>query len=184
VLLVGTGGLGSPLALYLAAAGVGTIGLVDDDVVDASNLQRQIIHGTSDIGTQGGVGPGQSILEINPFVTVVEHRTFLTSDNALEIIRRLRPRHRRDRQLPDALSRQRRVRAARQAERLRLDLPVRGAAERVLGRGGPVLPLHVPRAPATGHGPQLRRRRRARHHGRAHRHRAGHRGHQADHRHW
>jgi sulfur-carrier protein adenylyltransferase/sulfurtransferase len=86
VLLVGTGGLGSPLALYLAAAGVGTIGLVDDDVVDASNLQRQIIHGTSDIGVHKVDSARASILEINPFVEVAEHRTFLTSDNALEII--------------------------------------------------------------------------------------------------
>ncbi len=86
VLLVGTGGLGSPLALYLAAAGVGTIGLVDDDVVDASNLQRQIIHGTSDIGTPKLDSAEASIREINPFVEVVKHPTFLTSDNALEII--------------------------------------------------------------------------------------------------
>jgi sulfur-carrier protein adenylyltransferase/sulfurtransferase len=86
VLLVGTGGLGSPLALYLAAAGVGTIGLVDDDVVDASNLQRQIIHGTSDIGTHKVESAKRSILEINPHVQVVEHRSFLTSDNALEIL--------------------------------------------------------------------------------------------------
>ena len=86
VLLVGTGGLGSPLALYLAAAGVGTIGLVDDDVVDASNLQRQIIHGTSDIGAHKIDSARASILEINPHVEVVEHRAFLTSDNALEII--------------------------------------------------------------------------------------------------
>jgi sulfur-carrier protein adenylyltransferase/sulfurtransferase len=86
VLLVGTGGLGSPLALYLAAAGVGTIGLVDDDVVDASNLQRQIIHGTSDIGVHKVDSAKASILEVNPFVEVVEHRTYLTSENALEII--------------------------------------------------------------------------------------------------
>ena len=86
VLLVGTGGLGSPLALYLAAAGVGTIGLVDDDVVDASNLQRQIIHGTSDIGTHKVDSARRSILEINPGVEVVEHRTFLTSENALEVL--------------------------------------------------------------------------------------------------
>jgi molybdopterin/thiamine biosynthesis adenylyltransferase/rhodanese-related sulfurtransferase len=86
VLLVGTGGLGSPLALYLAAAGVGTIGLVDDDVVDPSNLQRQIIHGTSDIGTHKVESAKQSILEVNPHVTVREHRTFLTSENALDIV--------------------------------------------------------------------------------------------------
>ncbi len=86
VLLVGTGGLGSPLALYLAAAGVGTIGLVDDDVVDASNLQRQIIHGTSDIGVHKIDSARASIREINPHVEVVEHRTFLTSENALDVL--------------------------------------------------------------------------------------------------
>jgi sulfur-carrier protein adenylyltransferase/sulfurtransferase len=86
VLLVGTGGLGSPLALYLAAAGVGTIGLVDQDAVDASNLQRQIIHGTSDIGRDKVESAKESILEVNPHVEVVEHRTLLTSSNALEIL--------------------------------------------------------------------------------------------------
>lgn len=86
VLLVGTGGLGSPLALYLAAAGVGTIGLVDDDAVDASNLQRQVIHGTSDIGTHKIDSAKETILDINPNVEVREHRTFLTSANALEIV--------------------------------------------------------------------------------------------------
>jgi sulfur-carrier protein adenylyltransferase/sulfurtransferase len=88
VLLVGTGGLGSPLALYLAAAGVGTIGLVDDDIVDASNLQRQIIHGTSDIGTHKLESALASIKDINPNVEVELHRTFLTSENALDIVSR------------------------------------------------------------------------------------------------
>ena len=88
VLLVGTGGLGSPLALYLAAAGVGTIGLVDDDVVDASNLQRQVIHGTSDIGTHKLESALASIKDINPNVNVELHRTFLTSENALDIVSR------------------------------------------------------------------------------------------------
>jgi adenylyltransferase/sulfurtransferase len=88
VLLVGTGGLGSPLALYLAAAGVGTIGLVDDDIVDASNLQRQIIHGTSDIGTHKLDSALASIKEINPNVEVELHRTYLTSENALDIVAR------------------------------------------------------------------------------------------------
>jgi molybdopterin/thiamine biosynthesis adenylyltransferase/rhodanese-related sulfurtransferase len=86
VLLVGTGGLGSPLALYLAAAGVGTIGLVDDDVVDASNLQRQVIHGTSDIGRHKVESARAAIEDLNPNVRVVEHRTFLTSANALDIV--------------------------------------------------------------------------------------------------
>ncbi len=86
VLLVGTGGLGSPLALYLAAAGVGTIGLVDDDVVDASNLQRQVIHGISDLGDHKVDSAIRSMKDLNPDVEVVAHRTYLTSDNALEII--------------------------------------------------------------------------------------------------
>jgi sulfur-carrier protein adenylyltransferase/sulfurtransferase len=86
VLLVGTGGLGSPLAMYLAAAGVGTIGLVDYDVVDESNLHRQVIHGTSDIGRRKTESARETITDINPFVNVIVHDTLLRSDNALEII--------------------------------------------------------------------------------------------------
>jgi molybdopterin/thiamine biosynthesis adenylyltransferase/rhodanese-related sulfurtransferase len=86
VLLVGTGGLGAPLALYLAAAGVGTIGIVDNDVVDASNLQRQVIHTTSMIGRHKLDSAEHAIKEINPGVEVIKHPTFLTSDNALDII--------------------------------------------------------------------------------------------------
>ncbi len=87
VLLVGTGGLGSPLAMYLAAAGVGTIGLVDFDVVDESNLHRQVIHGTSDVGKRKVVSAAETIADINPFVRVEIHETALRSDNALDIIR-------------------------------------------------------------------------------------------------
>ncbi len=87
VLLVGTGGLGSPLAMYLAAAGVGTIGLVDFDVVDESNLHRQVIHGTSDVGKRKVVSAAETIADINPFVQVEIHETALRSDNALDIIR-------------------------------------------------------------------------------------------------
>ncbi|CAN5772673.1 MAG: molybdopterin-synthase adenylyltransferase MoeB [Actinomycetota bacterium] len=87
VLLVGTGGLGSPLAMYLAAAGVGTLGLVDFDVVDESNLHRQVIHGTSDIGKRKVVSAAETIADINPHVNVEIHETALTSDNAMEIIR-------------------------------------------------------------------------------------------------
>jgi sulfur-carrier protein adenylyltransferase/sulfurtransferase len=86
VLLVGTGGLGSPLAMYLAAAGVGTIGLVDFDVVDESNLHRQVIHGTSDIGKRKVVSAKETINDINPYVNVVLHETSLRSENALQII--------------------------------------------------------------------------------------------------
>jgi molybdopterin/thiamine biosynthesis adenylyltransferase/rhodanese-related sulfurtransferase len=85
VLTVGTGGLGSPLALYLAAAGIGTIGIVDFDIVDESNLQRQIIHGTSDVGRPKVESARDKIKDINPNVEVVVHEEALTSENALEI---------------------------------------------------------------------------------------------------
>ncbi len=85
VLTVGTGGLGSPLALYLAAAGIGTIGIVDFDVVDESNLQRQIIHGTSDVGRPKVQSAYDRLKDINPNVEVRVHEEALTSENALEI---------------------------------------------------------------------------------------------------
>jgi adenylyltransferase/sulfurtransferase len=86
VLCVGTGGLGSPLLLYLAAAGVGRLGIVDFDVVDASNLQRQVIHGTSWVGKPKIESARHRILEINPHCQVELHSTALTSENALEIL--------------------------------------------------------------------------------------------------
>src|ERR1700724_2388089 len=85
VLCIGTGGLGSPLALYLAAAGVGTLGLVGFDVVDFSNLQRQIIHFTSDVGRPKLQSAAEKIAAINPFVNVKPFETRLTSENALQI---------------------------------------------------------------------------------------------------
>jgi len=85
VLCVGTGGLGSPLALYLAAAGIGTLGLIDFDVVDASNLQRQIIHSTKDIGRKKIDSAQEKLNALNPALNVVKHDTMLTSANALEI---------------------------------------------------------------------------------------------------
>jgi molybdopterin/thiamine biosynthesis adenylyltransferase/rhodanese-related sulfurtransferase len=88
VLCVGAGGLGSPALLYLAAAGVGTLGVIDFDVVDESNLQRQIIHGQSDIGRPKALSARDSINEINPYVNVVVHDEALTTDNAMEIFAR------------------------------------------------------------------------------------------------
>ena len=87
VLLVGAGGLGSPVALYLAAAGVGTIGLVDFDVVDLSNLQRQILHGSAAIGSSKIDSARDRLRDINPNVRIEAHETRLTSVNALEIAR-------------------------------------------------------------------------------------------------
>jgi molybdopterin/thiamine biosynthesis adenylyltransferase/rhodanese-related sulfurtransferase len=85
VLVVGAGGLGSPALLYLAAAGVGTLGVIDFDVVDESNLQRQIIHGQSDVGRPKALSARDSIKEANPYVTVVVHEEALTNDNVLNI---------------------------------------------------------------------------------------------------
>src|SRR5499427_5045736 len=85
VLCVGAGGLGSPALLYLAAAGVGTLGVIDFDVVDESNLQRQIIHGQSDIGRPKAVSAMESIREVNPLVNVVLHEEALTTDNAMQL---------------------------------------------------------------------------------------------------
>jgi sulfur-carrier protein adenylyltransferase/sulfurtransferase len=87
VLLIGTGGLGAPYAMYLAAAGVGTIGIVDFDFVEESNLQRQIIHGTRDIGRPKIASAKDRIKSINPNVNVITFETRLTSENALEIIK-------------------------------------------------------------------------------------------------
>ena len=86
VLLVGAGGLGSPAALYLAAAGVGTLGIVDFDVVDLSNLQRQVLHGVEDVGRPKVQSAADTIASINPDVRVVQHQTALTSENATEIM--------------------------------------------------------------------------------------------------
>jgi sulfur-carrier protein adenylyltransferase/sulfurtransferase len=86
VLLIGAGGLGSPAALYLAAAGIGTLGLVDDDVVDESNLQRQVIHSTERVGVPKTASARRSIEALNPDVEVVEHRAHLDSSNILDVI--------------------------------------------------------------------------------------------------
>ena len=85
VLLIGAGGLGSPLGLYLTAAGVGRIGLVDFDVVDYSNLQRQVIHGTKDIGRPKLQSAKDRLMDVNPFVQIDTYETTLRSDNALEL---------------------------------------------------------------------------------------------------
>jgi sulfur-carrier protein adenylyltransferase/sulfurtransferase len=87
VLCIGAGGLGSPLALYLGAAGVGTLGIVDFDVVDYTNLQRQIIHGTADVGRKKLESAAEKLKAINPFLNIQTFETKLTSENALELFR-------------------------------------------------------------------------------------------------
>jgi sulfur-carrier protein adenylyltransferase/sulfurtransferase len=85
VLVIGAGGLGSPALMYLAAAGVGTLGVIDFDVVDESNLQRQVIHGQSDVGTPKALSAKASVAEINPYVNVVVHEERLDNDNVMRI---------------------------------------------------------------------------------------------------
>jgi sulfur-carrier protein adenylyltransferase/sulfurtransferase len=87
VLLVGAGGLGAPLGMYLAAAGVGRIGIVDFDVVDFTNLQRQVIHGTKDVGKKKLDSAAETMLDINPFVQIDKHEVALSSENAMDIIK-------------------------------------------------------------------------------------------------
>jgi adenylyltransferase/sulfurtransferase len=87
VLIIGAGGLGSPAALYLAAAGVGTIGLVDADRVDESNLQRQVVHGTASVGRDKVTSAAERLRDLNPHVTILTHEQRLTSANALEVMR-------------------------------------------------------------------------------------------------
>src|SRR6201985_2335625 len=87
VLLVGTGGLGAPLAMYLTAAGIGRIGLVDFDVVDHTNLHRQVIHGTKDVGKPKIDSAIESMHDINPYVQLDRHEVALTSENALDILK-------------------------------------------------------------------------------------------------
>jgi molybdopterin/thiamine biosynthesis adenylyltransferase/rhodanese-related sulfurtransferase/molybdopterin converting factor small subunit len=87
VALIGTGGLGAPLGMYLAAAGIGRIGLVDFDVVDFTNLQRQVIHGTKDVGKKKLDSAAETMLDINPYVEIDRHEVALSSDNALQILK-------------------------------------------------------------------------------------------------
>lgn len=86
VLVVGAGGLGSPALLYLAAAGVGTLGIVDDDVVEATNLQRQVVHGDADVGRAKTTSAAEAVHAISPLTAVVEHRERLTAANALDVV--------------------------------------------------------------------------------------------------
>ena len=88
VLVIGAGGLGSPAMLYLAAAGVGTIGIVDDDVVEVSNLQRQVIHSVTDVGRSKVTSAAESVAQLDPAIVVEPWPVRLTADNAVDIIGR------------------------------------------------------------------------------------------------
>lgn len=124
VLLIGTGGLGSPTALYLAAAGIGKIGLVDYDVVDHTNLQRQIIHGVSTVGLSKLDSAEKRLRDLNPDIEIVKYNVPLTSDNALELFAPYDVIIDGTDNFPHALPRQRCLRQARQAQRLREYLPL------------------------------------------------------------
>ena len=178
ILLIGTGGLGSPLALYLAAAGVGRIGLVDYDVVDESNLQRQIIHGQSTLGTSKLESAAARIRDINPFTQIDTYNEPLTSANAMRLMEPYDVIIDGTDNFPtrylvnDACVKLGKPNVYRQ------HLSLRGATERVLRKGRALLPLHVPGAAAARSGPQLRRGRSPRHFAGHHRHAAGHRRYQ------
>ena len=148
VLCLGAGGLGSPAGLYLAAAGVGTLGFVDDDVVDASNLQRQILHATDRVGMPKVESARQRHRQAEP------RREGHRAPDAAVVGERprhhqgLRRHRRRRRQLPDALPDQRRGAEAGQAGHRRQHLPLRGAGDDVPAvQRGPVLPLPLPEPP-------------------------------------
>ena len=163
VLLLGAGGLGSPTALYLAAAGVGTLGIVDNDVVDLSNLQRQVIHSTERIGVpEGRLGRADDQRRSTPTSSVVKYPVRLDASNIMEIIEGWDVIVDGARQLPHALPAQRRLGAAADPGRLGLDPRLRRPAVGVQALRGPVLPLPLPRAAAGRAGAVVRRQRRAR----------------------
>ena len=149
VLLIGAGGLGSPTAVYLAAAGVGTMGLMDGDTVDVSNLQRQILHTTANVGRPKVESGTEMLRALNPDVNVIPlahaHRRGQRDGHH----QGLRPGRRRVGQLRHALSPERRLLPRRQGQYPRVDLPVRGHGERLRPQQGPVLSLPLSDAAAA-----------------------------------
>ena len=161
VVCVGAGGLGSPAAMYLAAAGIGTLGIIDFDTVDASNLHRQIIYGTADVGRRKLEASRRADCVAESRRQGRDARDRADVEERARHPPRLRRRARRHRQFSDALSRQRRLRAARQAERLREHFPVRRPGVGVRRQGGAVLSLPLPGAAAARARSELRGRGRA-----------------------
>ena len=180
VLLVGAGGLGAPLGLYLAAAGVGRIGMVDFDVVDFTNLQRQVIHSTADVGRKKLDSAAEKMKAINPNVEIVKHEVALSSENALEILK--------DYDIVVDGTDNFPTRYLVNDACVLLDKPnVYGSIFRFEGqatvfayRGRPVLSLPVSRAATSRPGAELRRGRRAGHSARHDRTDSGHRNGEAD----
>ena len=182
VLVIGAGGLGSPALLYLAAAGVGTLGIVEFDTVDESNLQRQIIHGQSDIGKSKALSAKESIAEINPLVNVVVHDVRLDNDNVMDIFAQYDL-------IVDGTDNFATRYLVNDAAVLSDKPYVWGSIFRFEGQvsvfwaeHGPQYRDLYPEPPPPGMVPSLRRGRRARGALRLHRFDHGHRGDQADHR--
>ncbi|VTQ03689.1 molybdopterin biosynthesis protein MoeB [Pseudomonas aeruginosa] len=144
VLIIGTGGLGSPACLYLAAAGVGTIGLVDFDVVESSNLQRQVVHGYSTLGMPKVESAQRRMQDLNPYIEVVTHRYAIDADNAQSLIQSYDLVLGWHRQLRHTLLGQRGLRQARKTTRLWRDLSVRRSGQRLQSGGRPLLPMSLP----------------------------------------
>ncbi len=180
VLLLGAGGLGSPAALYLAAAGVGTLGIVDNDEVDLSNLQRQVIHSTDRIGVSKVDSAEQTITALNPDVEVRKHAVRLGPDNIMDILPGYDIVRRRAGQLPHPLSAQRCLGAAEDPGGVRRDPRIRGPAVGVQALRRALLPVPVPGTAAGRAGAVLRGQRSARRAARDDGPAAGDRGHQAD----
>ena len=183
VLVIGAGGLGSPALLYLAAAGVGTLGIVEFDTVDESNLQRQIIHGQSDVGKSKAESAQESIAEVNPLVNVVVHDVRLDNDNVMEIFAQYDL-------IVDGTDNFATRYLVNDAAVLLGKPYVWGSIYRFDGQAsvfwaehGPCYRCLYPEPPPPGHGAQLRRGRRARRALRLDRFDAGHRGDQAAGRH-
>ena len=180
VLCIGAGGLGSPLALYLAAAGVGTLGLVDFDVVDITNLQRQIIHTVDDVGRPKLDSAAEKLAAINPLIDVQKFETRLTSQNALELIREFDVIADGTDNFPtrylvnDACVLSGKPNVYASIFRFEGQASVFATEERTL------LSLPVSRAAAAGAGTVVRRRRRPRYSPGTARHHSGDRGHQTD----
>ena len=162
VLLVGAGGLGSPAAYYLAAAGVGTLGIIDNDVVDVSNLQRQILHANDRVGMPKVESAKKTLEALNPDVKVIPYQAKLTSENIMEIIKDYDFVVDGCDNFPTRYLSQRCLRADRQAKRARQHLSVRRPGHGFLSEKRPLLPLPLSRAAAGRAGAELRRSRRVR----------------------
>ena len=180
VLCMGAGGLGSPLALYLAAAGVGTLGLVDFDVVDFTNLQRQIIHTTDDVGRPKLDSAAEKLTAINPFIQVRKFETRLTSANALDIFREFDIVADGTDNFPTRYLVNDACVLTGKPNVYASIFRFEGQASVFATERRPLLSLPLSGTAAAGAGALLRRRRRARHSSRTAWRDSGHRGHQAD----